>query len=181
MRDIDKQLQRTREGNYIITDTKTTYGERYLPMTDGVYQCFQKLIKKRKKQKVDPMIDGKAGFLVLDKNGMPYLALHWEKRFEYALGKYKISEGTARDYMRLYRDVNGLPPKNRIQKEENTVKISMGSSQPDLSEYESMTKDELIKELVKSRISEARLKKGYEVKGAGAHRTVTIFDNWNMK
>lgn len=85
---IDKQLQRTREGNYIITDTKTTYGERYLPMTDGVYQCFQKLIKKRKKQKVDPMIDGKAGFLVLDKNGMPYLVLHWEKRFEYALGKY---------------------------------------------------------------------------------------------
>ena len=95
--------------------------------------------------------------------------------------KYKISEGTARDYMRLYRYVNGLTPKNRIQKEENTVKISMGSSQPDLSEYESMTKDELIKELVKSRISEARLKKGYEVKGAGAHRTVTIFDNWNMK
>ena len=95
--------------------------------------------------------------------------------------KYKISEGTARDYMRLYRDVNGLPPKNRIQKEENTVKISMGSSQPDLSEYESMTKDELIKELVKSRISEARLKKGYEVKGDGADRTITIFDSWNMK
>lgn len=73
--------------------------------------------------------------------------------------KYKISEGTARDYMRLYRDVNGLPPKNRIQKEEKTVKISIHSSEPDLSEYESMTKDELIKELVKSRISEARLKK----------------------
>ena len=41
--------------------------------------------------------------------------------------KYKISEGTARDYMRLYRDVNGLPPKNWIQKEENTVKISIHS------------------------------------------------------
>ena len=95
--------------------------------------------------------------------------------------KYKISEGTARDYMKLYRDVNGLPPKNRIQKEENTVKISVHSPEPGLSEYESITKEELIKELVKSRISEARLKKGYEVKGAGAHRTVTIFDNWNMK
>lgn len=95
--------------------------------------------------------------------------------------KYKISEGTARDYMRLYRDVNGLPPKNRIQKKENTIKISTHSSEPDLSEYESMTKDELIRELVKSRISEARLKKGYEVKGAGADRTVTIFDNWNMR
>lgn len=73
--------------------------------------------------------------------------------------KYKISDGTARDYMRLYRDVNGLPPKNRIQKEENTVKISVHSSKPDLSGYESMTKEELVKELMKSRISEARLKK----------------------
>ena len=95
--------------------------------------------------------------------------------------KYSISEGTARDYMRLYQDVNDLPPKNRIQKDENTVRINTYSSEPDLSEYESMTKKELIKELVKSRISEARLKKGYEVKGDGADRTITIFDNWNMK
>ncbi len=95
--------------------------------------------------------------------------------------KYKISEGTARDYMRLYRNVNGLPPKNRIQKEGNTVKISVHSSEPGLSEYESMTKEELIKELVKSRINEARLKKGYEVKGDGSDRTITIFDSWNMK
>ena len=64
--------------------------------------------------------------------------------------KYKISEGTARDYMRLYRDVNGLPPKNRIHKEENTVKISVYSSEPDLSEYESMTKEDLVKELVRT-------------------------------
>jgi transposase len=55
--------------------------------------------------------------------------------------------------------VNGLPPKNRIQKDENTVKISAHSSKSDLSEYESMTKEELIKELVKSWINEARLKK----------------------
>jgi len=95
--------------------------------------------------------------------------------------KCSISEGTARDYMRLYRDVYSLPPKNRIQKDESTVKIGVCSSKPDLSEYESMTKDELIKELVKSRISGARLKKGYEVKGIGAGRTVTIFGNWNMK
>ncbi len=98
-----------------------------------------------------------------------------------AVIKFKISEGTARDYMRLYRDVNGLPPKNRIQKDADTVKICTHSSEPDLSEYESMTKDELIQELVKSRISEARLKKGYEVKGVGVDRIVTIFDNWNMK
>lgn len=95
--------------------------------------------------------------------------------------KYGISEGTARDYMRLYRDVNNLPPKNRIQTDGSMAKISMCSSQPDLSTYEYMTKDELMKELVKSKINEARLKKGYEVKGAGAAKTITIFDNWNMK
>lgn len=85
---IDKQLQRTREGKYIIADTKTTYGERDLPMSEDVYQCFKKLISRRRKIKVEPMVDGIGGFLVLDQNGMPYLALHWEKRFEYALGKY---------------------------------------------------------------------------------------------
>ena len=36
--------------------------------------------------------------------------------------KYSISEGTARDYMRLYRDVNSLPPKTGFKKDENTVK-----------------------------------------------------------
>ncbi len=30
--------------------------------------------------------------------------------------KYSISEGTARDYMKLYRDVNGLPPKTGFRK-----------------------------------------------------------------
>ena len=57
-------------------------------MGDDVYRCFQKLIKKRRKVEKEPVVDGKKGFLVLDKNGMPYLANHWEKRFQYALGKY---------------------------------------------------------------------------------------------
>lgn len=95
--------------------------------------------------------------------------------------KYGISPSTARDYMRLYRDVNHLPPKNKIQADGIVTKVTTHSSIPDLSEYESMTKEELIKELVKSRINEARLKKGYEVKGVGAAKTVTVFDNWNMK
>ncbi len=85
---VEHQLQRTREGKYIIERPKTMNGERHLPMTEDVYQCFRKLIDKRKKLKVEPMIDGISGFLVFDKNHMPYLALHWEKRFEYALGKY---------------------------------------------------------------------------------------------
>ena len=37
-----------------------------------------------------------------------------------------------------------------------------------LEAYEAMSKDELIQELVKARIAEARLKKGYEMKGDGS-------------
>lgn len=51
--------------------------------------------------------------------------------------------------------MNNLTPKNRIQQDENTVKINIHSSEPDLSEYESMPKEDFIKELVKSRINEA--------------------------
>lgn len=77
--------------------------------------------------------------------------------------------------------MDGLPPKNRIRKEENTVKICMHSPEPDLPEYESMTRDELVKELVKPRIREARLKKGCEAKGDGAAETAAISGNWNME
>lgn len=73
---IDKQLQRTREGIYLIEDTKATYGERSLPMEGDVYRCFQKLIAQRKKPRKEPVVDGVSGSLVLDKNNMPYLANH---------------------------------------------------------------------------------------------------------
>jgi hypothetical protein len=47
-----------------------------------------------------------------------------------------------------------------------------------LEDLEAMTKEELIQELVKARITEARLKKGYEVKGDGS---VILYDNKNIK
>ena len=34
------------------------------------------------------MIDGYSGFLYLDKNNMPMVALHWEKYFQHILKKY---------------------------------------------------------------------------------------------
>ena len=52
---------------------------------------------------------------------------------------------------------------------------------PGLEEYESMTKEELIKELVRARIREERLKKGYEVKGVGAEKVFIPLSNKNTK
>ncbi len=85
---INHQLQRKRNMEYIIEETKTNAGTRLVPMTDDVYECFKSIIANRKKPKVEPMIDGKIGFLFLDKNDMPMVALHWEKYFEYALAKH---------------------------------------------------------------------------------------------
>ena len=63
---------------YIIEDTKTSSGTREIPMTDDVYQCFQRIIANRPKPKTEPMIGGRCGFLYLDKDGKPMVALHWE-------------------------------------------------------------------------------------------------------
>ena len=85
---VDHQLQRKRNMEYIIEETKTDAGVMQIPMTDDVYDCFQRIIANRKKPKVEPMIDGKIGFLYLDKNEMPMVALHWEKYFQHIREKY---------------------------------------------------------------------------------------------
>lgn len=85
---IDHQLQRTRDMQYVIEDTKTSSGKREMPMTDDVYECFCRIMENRLKPKTEPMIDGKIGFLYLDKNGMPMVALHWEKYFQHIREKY---------------------------------------------------------------------------------------------
>jgi len=85
---IDHQLHRTSRMQYIIEPPKTEAGERIIPMQDEVYECFKYIIENRKKPKVEPMVDGKSGFLYLDKNGMPMVALHWEKYFQHIVEKY---------------------------------------------------------------------------------------------
>ena len=85
--------------------------------------------------------------------------------------EYDINDNTARNYMWLYRDTNNLPPKNGGRKN-STAKAKSSPAievkRPNLEEYESMTKEELIQALVQARITETRLKKGYEVKGDGS-------------
>ena len=58
---------------YKVINTKTTAGERTIPMTDDVYECFKKIVEMRKKVKAEPVIDGKLGFLYLDKNNNRWL------------------------------------------------------------------------------------------------------------
>ena len=85
---IDHQLQRTHNMEYEILTPKTEKGERYVPMKEDVADCFRRIIQNRKHPKIEPMIDGYSGFLFLDKNDMPMVALHWEKYFQHIREKY---------------------------------------------------------------------------------------------
>lgn len=96
-----------------------------------------------------------------------------------AAEEYGIGEQTARDYMRMYRDANHLPPKHAPRNFHS--KVVSFAAPSGLEDYESMTKEELIRELVKSRIAEARLKKGYEVKGVGADKEFILLGSKNTK
>ncbi len=90
---VNHQLQRKRNMEYIIEATKTDSGTRMLPMTEEVQECFRFIITNRKKPKKEPVIYDKnrvayKGFLYLDKNEMPMVALHWEKYFQHICEKY---------------------------------------------------------------------------------------------
>ena len=85
---VDHQLQRTSQMQYVIQDPKTESGIRYVPMSEEVVACFRRILANRVKPKVEPMVDGYAGFLFLDKNDRPMVALHWEKYLQHIVEKY---------------------------------------------------------------------------------------------
>lgn len=85
---VNHQLQRLSDMEYVITQTKTECGRRDLPMTQEVYECFERILKKRRRRKVEPKIDKKSGFLFLDKNGNPMVSRHWQNYIKHMVAKY---------------------------------------------------------------------------------------------
>ena len=85
---VDHQLQRAHNMEYVIEDTKTKSGERFVPMSPQVAESFRRIIDNRKTSKQEPIIGGYTGFLFLDKNEMPMVALHWEHYFKHIRTKY---------------------------------------------------------------------------------------------
>ena len=84
---IDHQLQRT--GMVLhVESTKTNAGTRKIPMTREVCDCFKAILEARKPPAVERVVDGYSGFLFLDKDGLPEVAMHWEHRFNHMVGRY---------------------------------------------------------------------------------------------
>lgn len=94
---------------------------------------------------------------------------------EAAAAEYDINVYTARDYLREYKaSINVSKP----QRPDPKKSLPFDSSKPD---YEHMTREELMEELIKSKINEARAKKGYMVKGDGQHKEFIPLDKKNSK
>ena len=85
---INHQLMRLAQVGYYVETPKTESGTRVIPMSDEVCECFKRIIDRRGKQKREKMIDGYTGFIFLDKDGNPEVALHWENHFRWCIQKY---------------------------------------------------------------------------------------------
>ncbi len=85
---IDHQLQRCADMTLVIQETKTHAGARKIPMTADVEQCFRAIIEDRPTPMYERVVDGHSGFLFLDKDCLPEVALHWENRFSRMVKRY---------------------------------------------------------------------------------------------
>ena len=75
----------------------------------------------------------------------------------------------------------GFRPERALRKLGKVTQSIETPKDSSLKEYESMSKEELIDALVMARINEARLKKGYSVKGSGVKKEYLPIGNENIK
>ena len=87
MSDLDFENRRIRVDHQLLLDprskryvekTKTEAGCRFIPMDDDVYYSIYNILACRQRPKKEMMVDGYTGFLLLDRNGNPKVALHIE-------------------------------------------------------------------------------------------------------
>lgn len=86
---VDHQLVRERGGKYYVEKTKTESGCRYIPMTEDTYNSLKRILANRPKVQTEMIVDGYAGFIMLDKNNRPKVALHIENEMRWAMKKYQ--------------------------------------------------------------------------------------------
>ncbi len=97
-----------------------------------------------------------------------------EAELEYGVGRTCIQ-----NYVRRYKETNNIPANHRLDASKKTpLRLA---SETDIAYYESMTREQLIDELIKAKVNEARAKKGYEVKGDGANKEFVPLSNKNLK
>ena len=92
-----------------------------IPMSDDVYQALQNIVRNRPKVKTEMVLSGYSGFILIDKNGNPKVALHIENEFRWAEAKLKklhpeialphITPHVARHTFSTLNSQEGMPAK----------------------------------------------------------------------
>ncbi len=94
--------------------------------------------------------------------------------------KYEIAKSGIDRYVQEYKIANGIPTETRADRLENPALVKQNPPL-DIEAYKAMSKEELIDELIRAKINEARAKKGYEVKGDGASKEYISLSGKNSK
>ncbi len=102
-----------------------------------------------------------------------------------AMAKYNLSHGSVERYVSMYKAANGIKGTRSLSSEnpapKQLPKVRQMTSDYDIETYMTMSKEELIDELIRAKVNEARAKKGYEVKGDGANKEYNSLSNRNSK
>lgn len=86
---VRRQLCRTGDDPYFITTPKSNSGVRTVPLSDSAYEAFRHALSHRVKPQVEMMIDGVSGFIFLDKDGRPKVAMHCQNYMRNMQKKYR--------------------------------------------------------------------------------------------
>ena len=91
--------------------------------------------------------------------------------------KYGVAASGIDKYVHAYKVANGIPTQTHSQSGMRQIP----GGEIDIETYRAMSKEELIDELIKAKVNEARAKKGYEVKGVGANKEFISLNSKNTK
>ena len=104
--------------------------------------------------------------------------------------KYEVSDSSLDVYVSLYKLASGIQTRNaRVAIRNKTDKTDWNEPKPkedtsdtwDIETYQAMSKEELINELIRAKVNEARAKKGYEVRGDGTNKEFISLSRKNSK
>lgn len=96
--------------------------------------------------------------------------------------QYGIALTSVNRYVHDYKVSIGVSTEQRISVKNKASSVKQpDTSSIDIEAYRAMSKDELIDELIRAKVNEARAKKGYEVKGVGSSKEYISLNNRNSK
>lgn len=73
---------------FMMAGRRVVDGIGVLGAEHEVAEMFRSIIEDRPQYKTEKIVAGYSGFLFLDKDGMPLVAMHWEHRFNSMVGRY---------------------------------------------------------------------------------------------